>query len=66
MSDTARVSGSTRLDGVRAVVTGATSGLGAAMVDALGEAGATVMLAARPGVRLKDAVEAQRARAHEV
>ncbi|MHB1710678.1 MAG: SDR family NAD(P)-dependent oxidoreductase [Acidimicrobiales bacterium] len=44
------------LRGVRAVVTGATSGLGAAMADALLEAGATVALAARPGSRLDDAV----------
>jgi len=38
------------------VVTGATSGLGAAMADALLEAGATVAIAARPGPRLDQAV----------
>ena len=45
-----------QLDGVRVVVTGATSGLGAAMADALLEAGATVAMAARPGPRLDAAV----------
>jgi gluconate 5-dehydrogenase len=44
-----------KLNGVRAVVTGATSGLGAAMADALLEAGATVAMAARPGPRLDEA-----------
>lgn len=38
------------------MVTGATSGLGAAMADALLEAGASVAIAARPGPRLADAV----------
>ncbi len=38
------------------MVTGATSGLGAAMADALLEAGARVAMAARPGPRLDDAV----------
>lgn len=41
---------------VRAVVTGATSGLGAAMAEALLEAGARVAIAARPGERLDSAV----------
>ncbi|MHB1716682.1 MAG: SDR family NAD(P)-dependent oxidoreductase [Acidimicrobiales bacterium] len=50
------------LSGVRAVVTGATSGLGAAMADALLGAGATVALAARPGPRLDAAVEERRGR----
>ncbi len=50
------------LSGVRAVVTGATSGLGAAIADALLEAGATVALAARPGPRLDTAVEGRRGR----
>lgn len=44
------------LHGVRAVVTGATSGLGAAMADALLRSGATVAVAARPGPRLEEAV----------
>ncbi len=44
------------LDGVRAVITGATSGLGAAMAQALMNEGATVAVAARPGERLQTAV----------
>lgn len=44
------------LSGRRVVVTGATSGLGAAMADALLAAGATVAIAARPGPRLDAAV----------
>jgi gluconate 5-dehydrogenase len=47
----------TELNGVHAVVTGATSGLGAAMAEALLQAGATVAVAARPGERLNRAVE---------
>jgi NAD(P)-dependent dehydrogenase (short-subunit alcohol dehydrogenase family) len=50
------MSESADLSGLRAVVTGATSGLGAAMADALLEAGATVGTAARPGPRLDEAV----------
>lgn len=50
------MSDSAQLHGVRALVTGATSGLGAAMADALLEAGATVAMAARPGPRLDDGV----------
>lgn len=52
----------TDLSNVRAVVTGATSGLGAAMADALLEAGAAVAIAARPGPRLEEAVERRRER----
>ena len=48
------------LTGVRAVVTGATSGLGAAMAEALLRAGARVAVAARPTPRLADAVAALR------
>ena len=46
-----------RLDGCRVVVTGATSGLGAAMAAALVAFGAAVGVAARPGPRLDEAVE---------
>jgi gluconate 5-dehydrogenase len=49
----------TDLTGVRAFVTGATSGLGAAIADALLRAGATVAIAARPTPRLADAVARQ-------
>lgn len=49
------------LTGVRAVVTGATSGLGAAMADALLGAGATVAMASRPTERLDAAVARRRA-----
>jgi NAD(P)-dependent dehydrogenase (short-subunit alcohol dehydrogenase family) len=42
-----------RLDGVRAVVTGASFGLGRAMAASLLEAGAEVALASRPGNRLE-------------
>ncbi len=60
--DTARLAGgdTALLTGVRVVVTGATSGLGAAMADALLGAGATVALAARPTPRLAAAVEQRR------
>jgi len=49
----------TDLAGVKAVVTGATSGLGQAMADALLQAGATVAMAARPTSRLEEAVAAR-------
>jgi NAD(P)-dependent dehydrogenase (short-subunit alcohol dehydrogenase family) len=39
------------LNGMRVLVTGATSGLGAAMAAALAEAGARVMVASRDQVR---------------
>ncbi len=49
------------LTGTRVVVTGATSGLGAAMADALLEAGAQVAFASRPTPRLDEAVGRRRA-----
>ncbi len=52
----------TDLSAVRAVVTGATSGLGEAMADALLEAGAAVAVGARPGPRLERAVDRWRRR----
>ena len=48
------------LTGVRVVVTGATSGLGAAMADALLLAGATVAFASRPTARLDANVNQRR------
>jgi gluconate 5-dehydrogenase len=50
------------LSGVRVVVTGATSGLGAAMADGLLEAGASVAFASRPTPRLDEAVAKRRDR----
>jgi NAD(P)-dependent dehydrogenase (short-subunit alcohol dehydrogenase family) len=52
----------TNLRDVRAVVTGATSGLGAAMADALLDAGAMVAFASRPTPRLDEAVARRRER----
>ncbi len=50
-----------RLDGKRALVAGASSGIGLACAVALGEAGAAVTLAARSADKLNDAVEKMRA-----
>jgi NAD(P)-dependent dehydrogenase (short-subunit alcohol dehydrogenase family) len=55
-------SGLSGLTGLKAVVTGATSGLGAAMADALLDAGATVAMAARDTPRLAPAVDARTGR----
>lgn len=49
---------SMRLDGKRALVAGASSGIGLACATALAEAGAHVVLAARRADKLKDAVAA--------
>ena len=46
----------TLLDGTYAVITGASSGLGFSMAEALLQEGANVALASRPGSRLDDAV----------
>jgi NAD(P)-dependent dehydrogenase (short-subunit alcohol dehydrogenase family) len=51
-----------RLDGRRALVTGAGRGLGLAMAAALAEAGAEVMLLARSGAEVERVAEAIRAR----
>ena len=50
-----------RLDGKRALVAGASSGIGLACAVALGEAGANVTLAARTSDKLADAVSQMRA-----
>ena len=44
------------LDGVRAVVTGASSGIGAAIAEAFGAAGATVLVAHRDSAEAAAAV----------
>ncbi len=54
------------LDQRRVLVTGATSGLGAAMAQALANAGARVALAARPGARLDEALARHRLAGHTV
>lgn len=54
------------LSGIRAVVTGATSGLGAAMARSLMEAGATVAIAARPGPKLDEAMARHKERGSHV
>ncbi len=51
-----------RLDGRRALVTGASRGLGLAMAAALAEAGAEVMLLARNGEEVEKVAETLRAR----
>ena len=45
-----------KLNGIHVLVTGASSGLGFSMAEALLKAGATVALASRPGSRLEEAV----------
>ena len=47
-----------RLDGQAAIVTGASSGLGAIIADALADAGCAVVLAARREQELERAAEA--------
>lgn len=64
--ETAVEPGGTSLEGRRVVVTGGSSGLGAAMASALAEAGASVAVAARPGPRLDDALARLATRQHHV
>ncbi len=54
-----------RLDGRRALVTGAGRGIGLALAVALAEAGAEVTLAARTGSEIEDAAAAIRAAGHK-
>lgn len=55
-----------RLQGKRALVVGASSGIGLGCAAALSEAGAHVIMASRPGKRLDEAVTTLRAEAREV
>jgi 3-oxoacyl-[acyl-carrier protein] reductase len=56
MSDHAAQPGGGRLDGLRAVVTGASSGIGAAIAEAFGGAGATVLVTHRDSAEAASAV----------
>ena len=47
-----------RLDGKRALITGASRGIGLGIAQAMQEAGATVVLAARASVDLEEAAAA--------
>src|SRR5688572_21876756 len=55
-----------RLDGRTALVTGGASGIGLCCVDALAEAGATVVIADRDAPAIEAAVQAMTARGHAV
>ncbi|MEM0907434.1 MAG: SDR family oxidoreductase [Pseudomonadota bacterium] len=55
-----------RLDGKAALVAGASSGIGLACATALGDAGASLTLAARDAVKLESTQTALRARGHQV
>jgi glucose 1-dehydrogenase len=54
------------LSGRTAVVTGASSGIGRAIAEAMAEAGANLVLVGRDSARLQEAVEAAEARGSEV
>jgi NAD(P)-dependent dehydrogenase (short-subunit alcohol dehydrogenase family) len=55
-----------RLNGIHAIVTGGSSGLGYAMAEALLEAGASVALTSRAGGKLDEAVTALRLQGYDV
>ncbi|HEV3377862.1 MAG TPA: SDR family oxidoreductase [Thermoleophilaceae bacterium] len=59
MADEMAQSGGRRLDGIRAVVTGASSGIGAAIAEAFGNAGATVLVTHRDSKEGAEAVVEQ-------